>query len=142
MSATSITEIFSFFVMVVILIMYVQNYFNEVDYVEAFSDGRQYLVRKLDDKQEAAEYLATINKNLIKLTQHMHAKYSDREDTERLYKNYNKNALSEKSVDSGYTSYSINKGEKIVLCIRQTDNSFVDQNTINKNLIKYVCCHS
>jgi hypothetical protein len=53
-----------------------------------------------------------------------------------LYSNYNADSISEGTVESGYTSYSVNKGEKIILCIRQKDQSFVDKNTI-----MYVAVH-
>lgn len=132
----NIVEVFVIFVMSVALLMYVQNYYNEVDYVEAYTDKQYYLVRKLDDRQTAANILADINAKLILLTQHMLAKYPDSDDAKRLYKNYNRNALSEGSSESGYTSYSVNKGEKIVLCIRQSNNEFVDKNTI-----MYVAVH-
>ena len=50
---------------------------------------------------------------------------------ERLTKNFRPNALSESSSYQNGTSYSLNKGEKIVLCLRQkNDNSFVDLNTL------------
>jgi predicted metal-dependent hydrolase len=129
-------EGFAIFVMVVVIIMYVQNYYNEVEYVVSKVDGRSYLVRKLDDSQQAADLLAEINKDLLHLIQHMMAKYPEREDIKRLYNNYNPNAISEGSIESGYTSYSVNKGEKIILCIRQKDNSFV-----GKNILLYVAIH-
>jgi predicted metal-dependent hydrolase len=129
-------EGFAIFVMIVVLIMYVQNYYNEVEYVVSKVDGRSYLVRKLDDSQQAADLLATLNKDLMRVIQHVMAKYPNREDIRRLYNNYNPNAISEGSIESGYTSYSVNKGEKIILCIRQKDNSFV-----GKNILLYVAIH-
>ena len=131
------TELFILFVMTVIIIMYIQNHYGEVDYVVAKSDGRRYLVRKLPDAQTAAEMLASINADLVRLVRHMHAKYgSINEDARALYQNFNPNAVSEGSPDSGYTSMTINKGEKVILCLRQTDKSFVD-----KNVVMYVAIH-
>lgn len=50
---------------------------------------------------------------------------------ERLTKNFKPNSLSESSSYHNGTSYSLNKGEKIVLCLRQKeDNCFVDMNTL------------
>lgn len=132
----SFTEIFVIFIMVIILVMYVQNHYGEVDYVESSVDKKQYLVRKLSDKQEAADYLALVNKDLTKLVKHMVAKFPSNEDVQQLYKNYNPEAVSEGSIESGYTSYSVNKGEKLILCIRQKDKSFVD-----RNVIMYVAIH-
>ena len=116
--------------------MFVQNHYGEVEYVKSNIDDRYYLVRKLHDRQEAADYLADVNKTLQKLVRHMMAMYPNDPDVLQLYRNYNPEAISEGSPESGYTSYSVNKGEKIILCIRQTDNSFVD-----KNVILYVAIH-
>jgi predicted metal-dependent hydrolase len=124
-----ITEVFVIFVMVLILLMYLRQYYGEVEYITA-DDNREYLVRNLDDKKEAANLLASITADLHTLVRHTVAKYPDLKDAQRLFKNFNPVSISEGSVDSGYTSYSVNKGEKIILCIRQKDKSFVDKNTI------------
>ncbi len=118
--------------MVIILIMYVQNHYGEVEYVESMIDKKQYLVRKLSDKQSAADYLASVNKDLTQLVK----QYPSNPDVQQMYRNYNPEAVSEGSIDSGYTSYSVNKGEKLILCIRQKDGSFVE-----KNVIMYVAIH-
>lgn len=129
-------EIFVIFVIVLILIMYAKHYYHEVDMVRSKIDNRVYIVRKLPDQQQAADLLANINKDLQDLIRHMMAKQPSNPDILRLYENYNPNALSEGSIESGYTSYSVNKGEKLVLCIRQKDNSFV-----SKNVLLYVAIH-
>jgi predicted metal-dependent hydrolase len=130
-----ITEVFVIFIMVLILLMYLRHHYGEVEYIKA-DDNREYLVRNLDDKKEAANLLASITTDLNKLVRHTVAKYPDLKDAHRLFNNFNPVSISEGSVDSGYTSYSVNKGEKIVLCIRQKDKSFVDKNTI-----MYVAIH-
>ena len=40
-----------------------------------------------------------------------------KDDIRRLYKNFNPEAFSETTPDAKYTSYSVNKGEKIVFCL-------------------------
>lgn len=132
----SFTEFFVLFIMTVILIMYIQNHYGEVEYVKSNVDGRMYLVQKLNDKQAAADYLGSVNESLLRLVRHMISKYPENADAQRLFKNYNPDSISEGSIESGYTSYSVNKGEKIILCIRQRDKSFVD-----KNIILYVAIH-
>ena len=129
-------EIFIVFVMVLIVIMFIQKHYSEVEYFRSDADDRYYLVRKMPNMSEAANYLADINDRLVKLIRHMIAKYPDNADAIQLYKKYNPSALSEGSVESGFTSYSINKGEKLILCIRQKDQSFVD-----KNIVMYVAIH-
>ena len=44
--------------------------------------------------------------------------------------NFNPNNISESTKDNKYTSYSVNKGEKIVFCLRSRDekNKLVDIN--------------
>ena len=130
------TEIFVVFVMTVILLMYLMKHYGEVEYVRSSTDNREYLVRNMSDKQQAADLLASITKDLQKLVQHMMAKYPSDPHVLYLYKNFNPDAISEGSVDSGYTSYSVNKGEKIIICIRQKDGQFVEKNTI-----MYVAVH-
>lgn len=132
-----ITELFIIIVMTIIVVLVIKNHYGEVEYVKSTVDQRYYLVRKLPDSLEAANYLAKINQNLFKLTKHMMAKYPHNKDVLQLYKNYDRNVISEGSAESGYTSYSINKGESLILCIRQKDsNKFVDM-----NVIMYVAIH-
>lgn len=133
----SFLEWFVIIIIVVIILFYIKKHYGEVEYVKSTIDNKYYLVRKLDDKQEAADMLARINKDCIALIKHLLKTYPDNNDIKRLYDNYNPDSISEGSADSGYTSYSINKGEKIILCMRQkTDNKFVD-----KNVIMYVTVH-
>jgi hypothetical protein len=132
----SFLDIFILFVITLIIIMFIQNHYGEVEYVKSSMDRRPYLVRKVADKDEAADYLADINQRLVKIVRHMMAKYPDNEDVLRIYRNYNPDALSEGSTESGYTSYSVNKGEKLILCIRQKNKAFVD-----KNVVTYVAVH-
>ena len=129
-------ELFLVFAMILIIIMFVQNHYGEVEYIKSKLDNRLYLVRKLPQKQEAADFLADVNIKLQKLVKHMMAKYPDNKEVTQMYNNYNPNSLSEGSVESGYTSYSVNKGEKVILCIRQVDHTFVE-----KNVVMYVAIH-
>lgn len=122
--------------MSVILIMYIQQQYGEVEFVKSQVDDREYLVRNLKNKQEAADFIARLNAKMQTLVKHMIAKFPDHADVQQLYRNYNPDALSEGSAESGYTSYSVNKGEKIILCIRQLDKSFADT-----NVVMYVAIH-
>jgi hypothetical protein len=135
-SSISFTEVFIIGVMVTTLVMYVRHYYGEVDLVKAKTDGRRYIVRKLPDSQEAAEILARISAGLQRTIKHMRSKYPDDAAVRRLSRNYNPDALSEGGTEVGYTSYSVNKGEKIVLCLRQTGGKFVDE-----NVMMYVALH-
>ena len=54
------------------------------------------------------------------------------ESLKRLKKNYRPNNITESSPGNKYTSYSINKGDKIVFCLRSKDgsNKLEDINTM------------
>lgn len=131
-------EFFIIFIIVVILFIYLKNHYAEVTYVKSKVDGNNYLVRRLTDKDKAADLLAQLAADMDKLIRHLLAKYPEDRDIIRLYQNFDKNNISESSPDSGYTSYSVDKGRRLVLCIRQknTLNTFVDYNSLI-----YVVCH-
>jgi len=107
-------------------------YTNEVTTVTSTFDNKEYIVRNRDDKVEAANILAKIRKNLEDIISSMKQKYPNDEAVLRMEQKFNPDNISESGKSSQYTSYSVNKGEKIVFCIRQKDEneSFVDMNTI------------
>jgi hypothetical protein len=125
-----IVAIFVLFMMVVIFFMWIQNKAQEVEYVKSTIDDKTYLVQKLPDSKEAADRLANLNRDAHTLIKHLMSKYPKNKSVKRLYEKYNDNAISEGSHKSGYSSYSVDKGRKVVLCIRQVDNSFVDHNIL------------
>lgn len=105
---------------------------GEVEYVKSSVDGKEYLVQSLPDKKEAANLLAQIIANLQKLVKYLEETQPDDERTVRIVKNFNVDAISEGSENSKYTSYSVNKGEKVILCLRSRDsaNRLMDLNTM------------
>lgn len=109
-----------------------ESYSNEVTSVKSSVDGSEYLVRNRDDKQEAADMLAKIRQKLENLIRSMKEKYPNDAAVLRMSSKFNPDNISESGKSSQYTSYSVNKGEKIVFCIRQKDEneSFVDMNTM------------
>lgn len=132
----SLTDVVVLVIMFAIIIMYFKKQYGEVEYVRSNIDNRRYLVRKLPDAQQAADMLAKLNDRMTKLVQHMMAKHGNRKDVQQLYKNYDPDAVSEGGMEHGYTSYSVNKGEKIVMCVRQKDGNFV-----SLNVLMYVATH-
>ncbi len=115
-----------------------EKFVNEVQKVKSDTDGRSYVVRVEEDSKQAANLLGTINLKLLKLIEHLKEDHPDDDRTKRLIKKYNPDALSEGTEDKNYTSYSVNKGEKIVFCLRMRDekNNLVDENTLT-----YVAVH-
>ena len=109
-----------------------ENFANEVSYTKSSLDDKEYLVRNMDDKNEAANVLAKIRTKLEKICAIMKEKYPDDESVIRMVKRFNPDNITEAGKNNQYTSYSVNKGEKLVFCIRQKDEkeSLVDENTV------------
>jgi predicted metal-dependent hydrolase len=125
-------------IFVVLLFLYVRQEYNEVTYVKSAIDGRTYLVRNVKDKQDAADLLATLNRDMLTLIDHMVQIDPTSADVKRLKENYKPDNLSEGSNNSNYTSYSVNKGEQIVMCLRSRDGS---ERLAKKNTLLYVMIH-
>ncbi len=122
-------------IIIILIILYFVYYIDpthdsEATIVLSKIDGKKYVVRVMPDSNKAADMLANINIANQKLLKHLKEQFPNDERTLLFDKNYNGEAISEGSNDSKYTSYSVNKGEKIVFCLRNADDSLVDFNTI------------
>ncbi len=128
----SFTSIFVSCLLLTILYIHFENKKSDVNYIVSKVDNRKYLVQNHKDKQQAADNLATIRKNLVRLVKELKKKNINNVDIERMVNNFNPNNISESTKDNKYTSYSVNKGEKIVFCLRSRDekNNLVDINTM------------
>lgn len=124
--------LFIIFILVIVLFIYYEKKNNGLIYVKSSLDNKEYLVRNVDDKQDAADLLANIKERISKLLIHMQATYPSDPRVKRLVKKYNPNNISESIEGSKYTSYSLNKGEKIVLCLRSKtkEAKLTDINTL------------
>ena len=131
----------SFFLVLItitIFYIYLETKALNVTYVVSTVDNHKYLVRNEPDKLQAANLLANMKERLSRLvdyTKEYKAKEKDETrkiDIDRLVKNWRPNNISESSPNNKFTSYSINKGEKIVFCIRARDSTkkLVDINTM------------
>ena len=132
--------IYCIIISIILFSLYIQfeNFTNEISLVSSNIDGETYLVRNLPDKKKAADLLAKIKKKLITLTKFLILKYPNSERVKRLVKNYRPNNISESSKNSKFTSYSVNKGEKIVFCLRSRDDKEV---LVKKNIMMFVALH-
>lgn len=130
----TINDFIGLFIIGVILVcvaMFIQNGYSNLVYVTSKIDNRTYLVRNTNDKQEAADMLATINQKLEKLKVHLEKKYPNDERIKRLQVNYIPENVCESAAHDKNTSYSVNKGEKVVFCIRsKEDDKLEDLNTL------------
>jgi len=179
-------------IIIITLLIIIYKYFEGQSYdivmVKSNVNGKSYLVRNVENKQEAADLLGTIAVKLEKLvniindsgyetiynnymkptldkeTQNNNKnneknkdivdgqeggnsevynlenniKMKLKDDIRRLYKNFNPEAFSETTPDAKYTSYSVNKGEKIVFCLRDKKEG---ETLVKENIMTFVSIH-
>ena len=134
------TTFFLILICITIFYAYLENKASDVTYVKI---GKvEYLVRNLPDKEEAAKLLSQIRSRLKKLVDYLYTNiksYKDQEENiKRMKNNYRPNNITESSPGNSYTSYSINKGEKVVFCLRSKDG----RNTLTSlNTMMFVAIH-
>ena len=120
-------------------LIYDYYYSGNTESVKSTADGRTYVVKSLPDKVDAANLLAEIRQRLVKLVDHLHKMYPDDDRSVRLVRDFNPDAISEGGDDTQqYTSYSVNKGEKIVFCLRSKDK---EQKLVDINMMIFVAVH-
>ena len=112
----------------------------EMAYIESSIDKNKYLVRNMNDKQEAADRLANIRAKLLRLMKNLEQSYNDRPFVKQILKNFDANPerFTESTPDASYTSYSVNKGEKIFMCLRQRDEK---EKLVDDNILIFVALH-
>lgn len=104
-------------------------------------DNQKYLVRNLPDSQEAADRLARIRERLIRLKKTLEqSDHTSKPFVNQLIKNFDPSPdrFSESTPDAAYTSYSVNKGEKIYMCLRQRDEK---EQLVDENVLTFVALH-
>ena len=104
---------------------------NEVSFEETYS-GEEYIVRNLNDKKDAVEKIDEMKRKLKKLIYYIDdlCEKNSKDTKLNFIKEYNNNIIkkfdniifSESTENSKFTSYSINKGEEIVFCLRSSKN--------------------
>ena len=125
-------------IFIVYMLFYVKEQFTEVEYITSRVDGERYLVKNLPDKQRAADLLGELHLKVEALIKEVVARYPDNPDVHQLKRNYNHRNMSEGADNGSYTSYSVNKGEQIVFCLRSRDGK---ERLVKKNTLMYVATH-
>lgn len=132
------TQLFIPLVIILLLLIYFKNSNGEVTNVKSHFDGRTYVVQNKKDKKDAAELLAKTREKLISLIQGLKQKHKDDDRIDRLATKFQPDKISEGNEDSNYTTYTLNKGEKIVFCLRTRDKN---DNLHDLNMITFVAIH-
>lgn len=133
------------FILILFIVLYlIYNKIYETDnliIVKSQIDNNYYWVRNKQNKSMASNILAKIKINIIKLVDHL------KENKNKFPENLShiKDLISRTKVinimetpqDDKYTSYTINKGEKIVFCLR----SKIFDELHDMNTLMYVVIH-
>lgn len=137
-SSDGIVTFTSIILLIAAAYAYYQGKSSDLVYVTSKVDGQQCLVRNLPDKQKACDMLGKIRQNMMVLTNHMFKKYPDKESVKRLKRRYDPSKITETIQGSKHTSYTVNKGEKMVLCLRARDSH---EKLENENTMMFVSLH-
>ena len=115
--------------------------FNNYSLIKSKIDGNKYYVQKkesLTDMSETSDHIAKIVNRIKALIEHLKKTYPDDKRTIILEKNFDPTSVLEAPIVKGQTSYSINKGEKIMLCLRTRDEH---EELIELNTMMFVTLH-
>ena len=110
--------------------LYLYDYYSKIDTVISTFDNKTYEVQKKHDSEDAANLIAKIREKVMILVEHLKSAYPSDQRTDRIIKNFRPDKIKEGMQKPGVTSYSINKGEQIVLCLR-TNNELMPKKRSN-----------
>lgn len=132
------------FCVIIILIVYFLCYkfyfYYKSEYVKSNIDNQYYLVKNTKNKYKKADLMAILFQNINMLLDYLEnnsIKLNNKNIDYQKIKNIIKNSEIIENITNSDTSYTINKGEKIIICLanRKTDNLY------DINLIMYVLLH-
>lgn len=127
---------FIFFLVVIVLFrLYIQD--KNLVYQKSNKDEDFHLVQDLKDKDNAADIMARIKDKIEKLLLYLKKVYPNNMDVKRLFKNYDEDNIRETDIDDDDTSFSIDKGEELHLCLRNKKDFKLHQ----INILMFVTIH-
>lgn len=134
---------FAVFLVTVIALIIVGYYlYKEAQFQQFEILDNHFMIEKRKDirnKNAALQALVNVRRRLDHLTKHLKKKYPGDVLIDRLNERFDGTILKEANPDKKnpkQTSYTINKGDVMVLCLRTPDGKLVDLNTLT-----YVAIH-
>ena len=125
-------------ILLFIIIVFVFMHFKEVKYIESYK-GTKYLVRNCSDSKKAADLLQELVDKLKYIIEYgmNHKDKELQKYVETIHTRFPNIIFRESTSKNKFTSYSVNKGEEIVLCLRCKKTNKLH----NANEILYVAIH-
>jgi len=107
--------------------------------VKMRKNNKDYSIQDLPDKQGALDMINKIDEWVVRLIDSLLKEMGHLDAVQRLATNYNSDSLIEGDPlnKNNYTSYSINKGQNLIICLRSRQNLEVH----NFTLISFVVAH-
>ncbi len=135
---TNIALIITFIVILFTILIQYEKTWDNMTFVKSTVNGKEYKVRNLEDKQNAADMLAETHEKLHTVCRLLEETNPQDERVNILKERFPYTTLQESDGYGSQTSFSINKGEKIVLCLRAKDGT---NKLVDKNLLMFVALH-
>lgn len=109
--------------------------------VKSSVDNATYYVRDMPDKQRAADLIAKVRIKIQNLYDYILQKFPDKPQVKQWNRNFipEPSRFLEATPDAEHTSYSVNKGEKVHLCLRQRNGQ--DEQLVTENIMVFVTLH-
>jgi hypothetical protein len=134
---------FGFIIMLFIFLIALKMYYDSDEFnlrcIVSTVDGKKYCVRERNNIQNASNLLARTTEKLEYLVENVGQRYPDRENVQKLVKNFNPTTIKETLPTSEYTAYTENKGEKIAFCLNKKKKD--NDNLIDSNTLMFVAIH-
>lgn len=127
-----------YFLILLIVVLGIWIYRNN-QFIKFEVDNKQYQIEKYSPaRYQSLDTLVQIRKKLDRLVNHLYRKHPNDKYIKRMKIRFDQTVLREANPDGDptQTSYTINKGDTMVICLRSNDKQLVDINTL-----MYVAIH-
>lgn len=128
-------------VLIIIILYFIISkivFYNKSEYLKSNTNDKYYLVKDTKNKYNKVELIDKLFNSLnILLEELKNSNYDFKDiDIEEIQEKIKNSEILENITDSD-TSYTVNKGEKIILCLADREND----NLYSYNLLMYVLIH-
>lgn len=126
---------------VILIYCFVQTFHYQTSYQKSAFDNKKYLVQNLENSDEASYILSIIHQRTLQLKDYFDQNPEKYPEFEPYIKQFTEKIgqtiFEENPINGKYTSYTINKGYKIAICLRSKKTGQLH----DINLIMYVVLH-
>jgi len=132
---------FFLIICITILIFFIKLIYEPFKIISVIStyDQKEYQVQDtFNDPHEAANHIANLRHRIENFLDFLKDKYQDDKRVKRLITKFDPNVIRETEDEENSTSFTINKGEEIHLCLRSKDG---ERDLHDLNLLTFVVIH-